>query len=48
MPLFSTNNCFNRIIIINMNWFDYAIKFYIIYKKAMANHVYTTVNNLDV
>ena len=24
--------------------FDYAIKFYIIYKKAMANHVYTNVH----
>ena len=31
-----------------MNWFDYAIKFLIIYKKVMANHVYTTRNNLDV
>ena len=28
--------------------FEYAIKFYIIYKKAMANHVYTAINNLDV
>jgi hypothetical protein len=31
-----------------MNWFDYAIKFLIIYKKTMAKHVYTTVNNSDI
>jgi hypothetical protein len=31
-----------------MTWFDYAIKFYIIYKKVMMNHIYTTVNNLGV
>ena len=31
-----------------MNWFEYVIKFYILYKKAMANHVYITRNNLDV
>jgi hypothetical protein len=31
-----------------MNWFDYAIKFYIIYKKAMAKHVYITRNNSGV